>query len=264
MKISDKKIDDETINCNLKFIDSFLFMNSSLDSLVNNLSEINNKTCISCEETNKITKYCEFVKLNESRLMQRCLSCKDISYKPKEPLIDRFSNTYRLFNNNNEKFVLLLRKGVYPYEYIDDQNRFNETEPPSKYKFDSKLHMKNISDKDYEYGLNIWNTFNIRILGEYHDLYVQFDTLLLSDVYEEFRKTCIKEYELDPCYFVSAPNLSWEALLKLTKVKLELLIDIDMLLIFEKGLRDRISQAVFKYAKANNNYMKNYDKNVNS
>ena len=69
MKISDKKIDDETINCNLKFIDSFLFMNSSLDSLVNNLSEINNKTCISCEETNKITKYCEFVKLNESRLM---------------------------------------------------------------------------------------------------------------------------------------------------------------------------------------------------
>ena len=93
--------------------------------------------------------------------MYRCLSCKDISYKPLQPLTERFSNTYRLSNNENKKFILLLRKGSYPYEYIDDWNRFNETELPS----------------------NVWNTFNIKNLGEYHDLYVQSDTLLLADVF---------------------------------------------------------------------------------
>ena len=142
--------------------------------------------------------------------------------------IVRFSNTYRLCNNDNEKFILLLRKGVYPYEYIDSWNRFNETEPPWKEKFYSNLRMKSISDRDYEHGKIVWKAFNITNLGEYHDLYVQSDTLLLADVFEEFRKTCIREYELDLCYFVSTPNLSWEACLILTKVKLELLTDIDM------------------------------------
>ena len=94
--------------------------------------------------------------------------------------------------------------------------------------------MKGISDKDYVHVQNVRDTFKIKNLGEYHDLYLQSDTLLLSDVFEAFRSTCIKEYELDPCYFVSAPGLSWEACLKLTKVKLDLLTDIDMLLMFEK------------------------------
>ena len=157
-----------------------------------------------------------------------------------------------------------MRKGSSPYEYIDYWNRFNETELPLKDKFHSNLRKRSISDKDYEHGLNVWNTFNIKNLGEYHDLYVQSDTLLPADVFEEFRKTCIKEYELDPCYFVSAPNLSWEACLKITKVKLELLTDIDMLLMFEKGIKGGISQAIFKDAKANNKYMKNYNKNMTS
>ena len=99
---------------------------------------------------------------------------------------------------------------------------------------------------------DVWNTFKIKNLGEYHDLYVQSDTLLLSDVFEAFRKTCIKEYELDPTYFVSAPGLSWEACLKLTKVKLELLTDLDMFLMYEEGIRGGISQAIHKYAKSNN------------
>ena len=115
--------------------------------------------------------------------MYRCLSCKDISYKPLQPLTETFSNTYRLSNNENKKFILLLRKGSYPYEYIDDWNRFNETELPSKDKFHSNLCMKSINDKDYEHGVNVWNTFNIKNLGEYHDLYVQSDTLLLADVF---------------------------------------------------------------------------------
>ena len=84
-------------------------MRSSLDSLVDNLSEINNKTCISCKEKNKTTQYCEYAKLNKNKLMYKCLNCKAISYKPIQPLIDKFSNTYRLSDNNNEKFILLLR-----------------------------------------------------------------------------------------------------------------------------------------------------------
>ena len=168
-------------------------MKSSLDSLVNNLSEINIKTCISCKESNKTTQYCEFVKLNENRLMYKCLSCKEISYKPIQPLIDRFSNTYKLCNNDNEKFVLLLRKGVHPYEYIDNWNRLNEIEPPSKEKFYSNLRMKSINDRDYEHGKIVWKALKIKNLGEYHDLYVQSDTLLLADVFEEFGKSCIRE-----------------------------------------------------------------------
>ena len=124
--------------------------------------------------------------------------------------------------------------------------------------------MNGISDKDYNHAKNVWNIINMRNLGDYHDLYVQSDILLLSDVFEESRRTCIKEYGIDPCHSVSAPGLSWEACLKITNVKLEFLTDMDMLLIFEKGIKGGISQAIHKYAKANNKYMKNYNKNITS
>ena len=101
-------------------------------------------------------------------------------------------------------------------------------------------------------------------IGDYHDLYVQCDTLLLADVFEKFRDTCIEIYGLDPSYFYSAPGLAWQACLKKTKVKLELLTDIDMLLMVEKGTRGGICQAIHRYAKANNKYMKNYNKNIES
>ena len=119
-------------------------MNSSLDSLVDNLFEINNKTCTTCNEKDKSTQYWEFVTLdkNKNRLMYKCLKCKDMSYKPIEPLIKKFSNTYRLCMNDHEKFILLLRKGVYPFEYIDNWKRFYKIMLPSKLKFHSNLNMK--------------------------------------------------------------------------------------------------------------------------
>ena len=101
-----------------------------------------------------------------------------------------------------------------------------------------------------------------KYLGEYHDLNVQSDTLLLVDVFENFRDKCIEIYGLDPAHFLSAPGLAWQACLKKTKVKLELLTDIDMLLMVEKGTRGGICQAIHRYAKANNKYMKNYDKDI--
>ena len=104
--------------------------------------------------------------------MYKCLKCNTITYKPIQPLINKFSNTYRLSNNNNEKFILSLRKGVYLYEYMDYWDKFNETNPSLKDKFYSNLNMKGISDKDYAHVKNVINIFNIKNLGDYHDLYV--------------------------------------------------------------------------------------------
>ena len=110
----------------------------------------------------------------------------------------------------------------------------------------------------------MFKELKLKNLSDYHDLYVQSDTLLLADVFENFRNKCIEIYELDPAHFLSAPGLAWQACLKKTKVELELLTDIDMLLMVEKGTRGGICQAIHRYAKANNKYMKNYDKNITS
>ena len=109
----------------------------------------------------------------------------------------------------------------------------------------------------------VWKEFGIRNLGEYHDLYVQTDTSLLADVYGKFRNKCIEIYGLNP-YFLSAPGLAWQACLKKTEVKLELLTDINMLLMIEDGIRGGICQSVHRHAKTNNKYMKNYNKSIES
>ena len=109
----------------------------------------------------------------------------------------------------------------------------------------------------------MFKTFKLKNLGEYHDLYVQSDTLLLADVFENFRNTCIKVYELDPAHFLSLPGITWQACLK-KNIKLELLTDYDMLLMVEEGIRGGICHSIHRYAKANNKYMKNYDKNEES
>ena len=110
----------------------------------------------------------------------------------------------------------------------------------------------------------MWDTFNINNLGEHHDLYVQSDTALLADVFENFRDKCIEIYRLDPAYFLTSPGLAWQACLKKTEVELELLTDNDMLMLFEKDIRGGMCQALYRYAKANNKYMVNYDKNKKS
>ena len=158
----------------------------------------------------------------------------------------------------------MLRKGVYPYEYMDNWERFNETSLPSKESFYSNLNMKDIDDIDYRHGNNIFNKFKLNNLGDYHDLYVQNDTLLLADVFENFRDMCLKEYELDPAHFLSLPGLAWQACLKKTNIELELLTDYDMLLMVEEGIRGGICHSIHRYAKANNKYMKNYNDNEES
>ena len=159
---------------------------------------------------------------------------------------------------------MLLRKGVYPYEYMDGWDKFNDTSIPNKESFYSNLTMENITEMDYIHANNVFKTFKLNNLCDYHDLYVQSDTLLLADVFENFRKACIKTYELDPAHFISLPGLAWQAWLKKPGEELELLTDYDMLLMIEEGIRGGICHAVHRYAKANNKYMKNYDENKES
>ena len=162
-------------------------------------------------------------------IKQKCLSCnKDYLNKINEELKKRFKNTLKFSNNNNNKFILLLKKGVYPYEYMHEWEKFNERTLPEKEEFYSNLNM-DITDADYMHGKRICKDFEIKHLGEYHDLYLKSETLLLVDVFKNFRKMCLKIYELDPVKFLSASGLAWQAALKETDVKLELLNDNDML-----------------------------------
>ena len=183
---------------------------------------------------------------------------------PINELIEKFPRTYKFCNGNLNKFVLLLRKGVYPYEYMDSWERFNETSLPSKKSFYSELNLEDISDKDYLHAQKVWDVFEVRNLGEYHDFYVQTGTLLLADVYEKFRDKCIKISGIDRSYFLSAPGLAWQACLKVTNVNLELLTDVDMLLMIESGIRSGICQSIHRYVQANNKYMNNSDKSIKS
>ena len=123
-------------------------------------------------------------------------------------LSETFPNVYKFCNGDHNKFSLLLRKGVYPYEYIDSWERFNETELPDKESFYSELNKEGITDEDYAHAQKVWKEFNIKNLGKSPDLYVQSDTFLLADVFENFREKCLEIYELDPARFLSAPGLA--------------------------------------------------------
>ena len=147
---------------------------------------------------------------------------------------------------------------------MDNWERFNETLLPSKESFYSNLNMENIDDIDYRHGNNVFKRFKLKNLGEYHDLYVQSDTLLLADVFEHFRDKCLEVYELDPAQFLSLPGLAWQACLKKMNIELELLTDYDMLLMVEEGIRSGICHSIHRYTKENNKYMENYDKNKES
>ena len=120
---------------------------------------------------------------------------------------------------------------------MDSWGRFDETSLPDKESFYSNFNLESITDEDYMHAQKVWKVFKIKNLEEYHDLYVQSDTLLLADVYENFRDVCIGIYELDPAHVLSTPGLAWQACLKKTEAKLELLTDNDMLLMVENGIR---------------------------
>ena len=163
-------------------------------------------------------------------------------------------------NYNFSQRELLIRKGIYPYEYMESWDKFKETSLPRIEKFCSNLNISGVSDGDYEHACSVWREFLIRNMGEYQDLYLRTDVILLANVFESFRRVCLENYGLNPSHFYTA-GLAWKACLKKTGVRLKLLLDPDMLLMFERGIRGGITQSVHRWAAANNPYMgSEYDK----
>ena len=199
-----KKGEKVEVKHEIRFLDSFKFMASSLESLVGNLG------------------------------------------------LEKLIQTKKEFG---EKAELLSRKGIYPYDYMNGIKKFSEEKLPQKEKFFSKLNDCGISDEDFDHAQRIWKEFGMKNLGEYHDLYLKSDVLLLADVFEEFRNVCMENYSLDPAWYYTSPGLSWDALLKHSGVKLELLTDPDILLLFEKGIRGGISMILNRFGKTNNKFM---------
>ncbi|CAB4012234.1 Gastrula zinc finger [Paramuricea clavata] len=154
---------------------------------------------------------------------------------------------------------MLLEKGVYPYEYMSDWSKFKEKCLPGKSAFCSSLKEESVSEDDYVRACKMFDKFGCRSLGDYHDLYLKTDVLLLADVFEDFRRVCLDNYKLDPAHYISAPGLSWDAMLKRTGVKLDLLSNVDMYQFIEKGMRGGVSYIGHRHAQANNKYMSDYD-----
>ena len=124
---------------------------------------------------------------------------------------------------------------------MDSWERFNETSLPHKEAFYSNLKMEDITDVDHRHAKRVFKNLIKKNLGHYHDLYVQSDTLLLADVFENFRNICMKVYELDPAHFLSGPGLAWQACLKKAELELELITDADILVMVEEEIRERMS-----------------------
>ena len=176
---------------------------------------------------------------------------------------DKFINTDLEFKDLEPfQLELLKKKGVYPYSYMDSFNKFEETELPNKKGFFNDLNNTAISDSEYQHAREVWDAFKIKNLGEYHDLYLKTDVLLLADIFENFRETCLKYYGLDPAHYLTSPGLAWDAMLKMTKIELDLITDIDQQLFIEKGLRGGISYITHRYARANNKYLSDYNPEI--
>ena len=212
----------------LQFKDSYSFLSSSLDKLVklNKYKEQDDKTLV------RINNWTS--KFKHSR-----------------------TNPYV---KSNEDLDLLTDKGVYPYDYMDCPEKFNETQLPPKSAFYSLLTESDISDADYDRAQYIWNHFNIKNMREYHDLYMLTDVLLLADVFENFRETSMLYYDLDPAHYFTLPGYGWDAMLLKTGIELDLISDMDMYLMIEKGIRGGMTQVSLKHAVANNKYMTSFDK----
>ena len=170
----------------------------------------------------------------------------------------------------SEHLELLKQKGDYLYKYMNSFERFNEEKLPGKKYFysstkdgkigdDGQISDGQISVKDCLTCEKTWDKFEMKNMGDYHDLYLKKDVSLLADIFEKFIALCLKYYGLDPCHYFSSLGLCWDAMLKTTGIKFEKISDIDKYLFIKKGLRRGISYTAKRYAKANNKFIKDYD-----
>ena len=216
----DKEGELKDVYFEIRFIDTYAILSASLDSLVENLKKGKNNII----ELRKV-----------------------------------FKNTSDEFKKDDD-FLFMISKGVYPYDYINNFDKLYETKLPHRKYFYSRLYNEHIKPKEYARAIKVFQHFKCKNILEYHELYLKADVLLLSDIWKNFKNVCLVNYKLDPAYYLTAPSLSWDAFLKVSKIKLELITDYEMYLFFEEGIRGGLSQISTRYAKANNKYMKSYDK----
>jgi len=203
----------------LKFIDSLLFMNSSLEKLAENL----------IDETHE----------------------------------DKYNKFYNMKDSFGEHMELICRKGIYPYEWFDDIEKFNYNGLPEKGAFYSRLRLEGVSDEDYKHALNVYDKLECKSFVDYHMAYLKSDVNLLADIFENFRKLSLKNYELDPLNYISAPSLAWDAMLLKTDITLDLISDVKMLEMIERHKRGGLCFVGSKrHCVANNPYMSEYDENT--
>ena len=195
-------------NIQLRFIDSCRFLGSGLDKLASNLCGTSEVKCDKCRGDMELIKISD-----EYTAFFGCERCraKKTKYLDERVLKKNFST----FWGCDEKFHLIIRKGVYPYEHMDGWGKSEETNLPPKDAFYSRFYRKGISDQDHEYAEKVWNIREEKTLGWYHDTYLKADVLLLADRFETFCETCLKHYKLDPAHFHTAPSLAWKTLLKM-------------------------------------------------
>ncbi|GBB89790.1 hypothetical protein RclHR1_01660009 [Rhizophagus clarus] len=186
--------------------------------------------------------------INSQQFMNNSLASLTKNLGDNHPIMTKH---FKELGYTDEQLDLVYRKGVYPYDYIDSHDRFLETELPLYHEFHSTLKGK-ITLDDYQHAQKVWKEFRCQNLGEYHDLYLKTDVLSLADVWTEFRKMSMEYYELDPSHYVSAPSLSWDAMLKMTGVRIKLFTDMAMHDFTKKAKRGGISMACQRYFKANN------------
>ena len=168
--------------------------------------------------------------------------------------VDKFKITQDNFPSS-VKFDKVIRKGVFPYEWLTDVSNLDQTCLPHKDLFYSRLNSKGITDADYAHAKDVWKTFEMKSMREYHDLYLRTDVLLLADVFENFRDMALEHFKVDPCHYVTAPAMFFDALLKMSDVELELISDPEMYDFVERAKRGGVSSIMKRYAVANNKHM---------
>ena len=243
----------------LRFIDSYKFMGSSLKDLTDNLVK---DLCNECSRLDAKTCKADCLdrKGDKCKCKPNCKECANRRSKKGDEMCKSLNSIY-----SGEKRDLLLRKGVYPYDWVDSIDKFSETQLPPIESFYSKLSDEGISNKDYLHAQEVWKKFNCQTFRDYHNIYNIADVLMLADVFENFRDVCNENYGIDPAHHYTAPGLAWDAALKKRKIELELLRDYDMLLMIQKGTRGGISMISNRYGFANNVYMNEmYDKSKES
>jgi hypothetical protein len=218
---------------NLRFIDSMEFMKISLEKFAENIGSVECKTGKSCNHLFRIDD-------------DRCFNN-----------VEKFNITRK--HVKPELLIYYLKKGVFPYDWFDSFEKFNVTSLPSKEEFYSKLHKKGITDEQYNYAQKVWHATKCKTFKDYHDVYLATDVLLLADCIQEFRRVSYETYGLDALWYYSAPGLFWDALFKVTKQRLELMTDLNMILFIEKGMRGGISMVSLREAIANNEYCPNFN-----